>query len=197
MGGLPAPLLGPYVERQLAALGHTPPARVLFAETPGEPARRGAGRAIADGITAGTRIRPDGKPEGANGAAVSAAHAGALTMAVTGPSGVGCDVEPVADRPAHVWRDLLGSDRATLADLIARERPEPYAAGATRVWAAIESLKKAGAAAGAPLVLDRIRDDGWVTLRAGRYAVSTWVAERAAEHTVALAVATGDARAGV
>jgi enediyne polyketide synthase len=100
------------------------------------------------------RWRADGKPEVQTGAlAVSAAHVNGLTLAVAGPHPLACDLEPVRARSEQVWRDLLGRDRWSLAELIASEAGEDVQTAATRVWTALESLKKAEAPEDAPLVL--------------------------------------------
>jgi enediyne polyketide synthase len=100
------------------------------------------------------RWRADGKPEVRAGAvAVSAAHSNGLTLAVAGSHPLACDLEPVRARSEQVWRDLLGRDRWSLAELIAREAGEDVQTAATRVWTALESLKKAEVPADAPLVL--------------------------------------------
>jgi enediyne polyketide synthase len=119
--------------------------------------------------------RPDGKPEAAGAPSVSLSHAGHLTLAVAGESAVGCDLEPVVERAADTWRDLLGPERWALAGEIARGARESEAAAATRVWAAGEALKKAGAAPGAPLLLSSNSADGWVVLSSGCFTVATLV----------------------
>jgi enediyne polyketide synthase len=98
--------------------------------------------------------RADGKPEvQAAAMGVSAAHSDGLTLAVAGPRPVACDMEPVRVRSELVWRDLLGHERWRLAELIAAEAGEDVQTSATRVWTALESLKKAEAPEDAPLTL--------------------------------------------
>jgi enediyne polyketide synthase len=98
--------------------------------------------------------RADGKPEvPAPAVGVSAAHSNGLTLAVAGPRPVACDLEPVCARSDQMWRDLLGREHWSLAELIAGEAREDLQTAATRVWTALESLKKAEAPEGAPLVL--------------------------------------------
>ena len=48
---------------------------------------------------------------------------------------------------------------------------------ATRVWSAVECLKKSGAMAGAPLVLGSTGQDGWVLLSSGVHTIATCCAE--------------------
>lgn len=106
---------------------------------------------------------------------MSIAHAGEVTLAVVGRGPIGCDVEIVVRRPAVRWRDLLGSERFQLAELIARECAETVDAAGTRVWAASESLKKAGLAAKTPLLFASATPDGWVRMTAGSSVAMTYV----------------------
>jgi enediyne polyketide synthase len=180
-----APVLGPYVERRLRELLPCSRAAVVVArELKGDRRQRSnlaMQRSIGDIIP--IQRRPDGKPgpEGAARAdrAVSAAHAGDLTLAVAAPKPagpVGCDLEPVTSRSGDAWRDLLGSERIQLAEVITVSAGEKLDAAATRVWAAVESLKKAGATLETPLTLDEVSADGWVILVAGALRVATYVA---------------------
>ncbi len=155
-----AALLGPYVERRLQEILPGSHLRVSVENGNGSPVLH----------------RPDGKPEPADGSHVSRSHAGALTLAVTGVGRLGCDLEPVAERTEEVWQGLLGAERYRLAELIARERGESPHGAATRVWAAAESLIKAGVPQGAPLTLERSGDDGWLLLRSGELTIGTWLA---------------------
>jgi enediyne polyketide synthase len=134
--------------------------------------------------------RPDGKPEAAaEGRTISTAHAGDVTMAVGASGPVGCDVEAVTPRSAQAWRDLLGGQGYALAETIAREAAEAFESAATRVWAAGECLKKAGAAPDTPSVFASAPGDGWVMLRSGRLTAPTYVASvRGEERPLVFAV---------
>jgi enediyne polyketide synthase len=157
-----AALLAPYVERRLQDLLPGSGVRVTLDRGDGLPLRH----------------RPDGAPEATeeNAASVSRSHAGDLVLAVTGGGRIGCDLQTVAERSAEVWLGLLGPERSGLAELIARESGEPFADAATRVWAAAESLTKAGAPHGAPLVLESGGGDRWLLLRSGDLRIGTLVA---------------------
>jgi enediyne polyketide synthase len=190
-GPWPASLLGPYVERRVKEL--VPGARVTVAiEAAAAEERSVRGRQALERLSGGpvaVAHRPDGKPEADGFGAVSLSHAGHLTMAVAGEGTVGCDLEPVAERGGEVWRDLLGAERLALAELIARETGESEGAAATRVWAAGEALKKAGAAPQSPLLLVSASPDGWVVLSSARLTVATLVSgARGMEAPLALAV---------
>lgn len=160
-----AALLGPYVERRLQEILPGSHVRITLEEENGN----GAGR----------RHRPDGKPETEDGTPLTVSHAGRLTFSVAGDGRLGCDLEPVAERPEEVWQGLLGGERFRLAELIARERGESRDAAATRVWAAAESLTKAGVPHGAPLILETSgdpADTGWLFLRSGELTIGTLLA---------------------
>lgn len=177
-----APLLGSYLERTLGDLGAS---GVAVALEPDESAsgttgdhvatRRGrtalaAGRALGRPVE--VRYRPDGRPEVAGEGGISAAHGAGMTLCVAGTGPLGCDVEPVAERSPADWKGLLGRYQ-DVADLIAtRDRETAHTAG-TRIWAATESLRKAGYSTGAPLVL--LPDDRgpWVTFTSGDVRIAT------------------------
>ena len=161
----PAALLAPYLERRIA-------------ETTGLDGVSVALR--PNGIARGIFRRADGKPL-RNGSYVSRSHAGGLTLEVSAAVAVGCDCEPVTPRPPDVWRDLLGADGFALADLVARSAGESQHTAATRVWCALESLKKAGARLDAGIVFSTPEDStaaapGWVVLRSGTAQIPTLVA---------------------
>jgi enediyne polyketide synthase len=164
-------LLAAHVERRLEELVPGAPVSVVL--------ERGAtgNDAIAQALGGPATLlrRADGKPEVADGRAVSAAHAGDLTLAVAAPQAVGCDLETVTCRDAEVWRSLLGTERFRLAKVLAAK--EDFATAATRVWCAVECLKKAGAMSDAPLGFVSAADDGWTVLSSGAHIIATCCAE--------------------
>ncbi|MDX1998533.1 MAG: SDR family NAD(P)-dependent oxidoreductase [Thermoanaerobaculia bacterium] len=205
-GAWPLPLLGPHLERRFADFVPFAGLRVGV-----EAARAGRDRsarqpasdhAVADAVArlagfdelaAAPRVvrRPDGRPEivGQPETAIAVSHGPGLVLAVAGHGAVGCDVEPVAVRSVDDWRGLLGTERVALAELLARELGESFDHGATRVWTAAESLKKAGFATDAPLVLESAgRRDGWLLMRSGERLVAS-VVTRTAGFEAPLAVA--------
>src|SRR5206468_10073192 len=137
----------------------------------------------------------------------SAAHAGGIALAVSGPGMLGCDVEAVA--ATEHWRPLLGEERWRLAELLARETGETQALACTRVWTALESMKKAGLPLQTPLHLSGVPGDGWVLLGAGTATAATFHAtlrgaetgamagESPAHAALVFAVLTGTVDAGV
>ena len=185
-------LLGPYLERRIEALIPTVELDVVLEQDAMVERRLRCDRALKKALNAPVAIhrRPDGKPEVADGCrALSAAHADDLTLAVAGSGPLGCDLEPVAARSPQLWRDLLGAERFALAAAIAKTPGETDNSAATRVWAASECLKKAGALETAPLVLDAATDDSWVMLTSGSMQIATVaVAVKAREQPLVLAV---------
>jgi enediyne polyketide synthase len=178
-GPWPVALLGPYIERRLREF--YPPSKVsVVCERDVTLARRErSDRAIQNALGRVVEVLrlADGKPFVTEEMGVSAAHCGELTLAATGTGATGCDLERVSERTSAVWLDLLCAEGARLAGIIARSVPEEQAAAATRVWAARESLKKAGALDDAPLLLVSSEADGWVLLSSGSLRIATWETE--------------------
>ncbi|RKT19443.1 enediyne polyketide synthase [Streptomyces sp. 1114.5] len=186
-------MLGSYLERSLErVLGGS---RAVVVEPATEPAveaavesagalgdrrtrtRTAVARALGRPVE--LRHRPDGKPElagapGREGWTVSASHGAGMTMAVVGRGRLACDLETVLERSAEDWQALLGSGQLPLRDLLVTEAADTPAVAGTRVWSALECLRKAGATSQA-LTLDRAHPDGWVVLSAGDATVATWV----------------------
>jgi enediyne biosynthesis thioesterase len=140
--------------------------------------------------------RADGRPEADQ--PVSAAHSGRLVLAATAPCPVGCDLEAVQARDPSVWNDLLGERLGGLARTLAAKQRGGFEEAATRVWAALEALKKAGASlAQTPLILEQVSGD-WTILASGGFRVATWagtIGALPARTAVAVAVAVAAERA--
>ncbi|MGX7828603.1 type I polyketide synthase [Actinokineospora sp. 24-640] len=170
------PLLGSYLERSLEkVLGGT---RTVVVEP--DPASGGDRRAQTElaasralGRAANVRHRPDGKPE-VDGASISASHGAGVTLVVTGNEKLGCDIETVAARDEQDWAGLLGAAPLAVRDLVAAETGDSADLAGTRVWTALECLRKVGETTQA-LTLERVDADGWVLLSAGSTRIATWV----------------------
>ncbi|ACU37939.1 SDR family NAD(P)-dependent oxidoreductase [Actinosynnema mirum] len=169
-------MLGPHLERALErVLGGS--RAVVVEPDPAEGGERRAQTALALSRALGApvevRYRPDGKPEVA-GHAVSASHGAGLTLAATAPGGrLGVDVETAAPRTEDDWAALLGRAPLAVRDLLARETGEDPSVAGTRVWGALECLRKTGSTTQA-LALERVHPDGWVVLSTGDARVATW-----------------------
>ena len=198
----PHSLLAPYLERRLEELA--PQAWVQIAlEYNGLPDRgspdfhqarsSATNHALHRALGRPEQIwrRADGKPVSGAAESFSAAHAHGLTLAVAAYTGVACDLEAIAPRTLADWQDLLGQQRLKLAGRIAQEQTEPTDVAATRLWCALECMKKAGLSAEGPLVLDSSHPDGWVLLRAGAMIIATYPAPvRELKSALMFAVAT-------
>jgi enediyne polyketide synthase len=163
-------LIGSYVERSLErVLGGD---RAVVVE-PGQGQNRRALTKIALSRALGRDVevhyRPDGRPE-VDGTTVSSSHGAGLTFAVAGSGVLACDVETVIARDS--WPDLLGADQLAVRDLLASTEDEHVAA--TRVWSALECVRKAAGTTQA-LALDHVDTEGWVVLSTGDARIATWV----------------------
>ena len=107
---------------------------------------------------------------------MSAAHGAGVTFVVVAADGtpVGCDVEPAAERPAADWAGLLGPTQFALASLLSAEHDEDLSLAATRVWTAMECLRKMGQARTEPVMAAAPRADRWVLLRCGGTRIATF-----------------------
>ena len=182
------PLLGPYLQRRAADLLPGPTVQMGMDRGHRGDAHRLSG-AMLDGRAKITR-HLDGRPLADGGYGLSHAYADGLMLAVAGQRAVGCDIETVSNRSPAIWRDLLGSERFRLAEQIRIELGEDLDTAATRVWTAMESIKKAGLAAISPMALEPRHNDGWLLLRSGSFAVAgTVFAVRPNQRVLAVAIA--------
>ena len=198
-GPWPKGLLAPYVERCLLELVPSADVSIAFERDENLARRDRSTRAIERALGGAGIIRcANGKPEACKGRDVSASHSGDLTMAVAGPARVGCDLESVKTRPPAIWSDLLGVERISLAEIIGRETDETLDVAATRVWTAVECLKKAGTGTAAPLVFVTAAANGLVLLASGQLKiVSCVIKTEVVEEDLAIAVLTGGGNARV
>jgi enediyne polyketide synthase len=174
---VPAMLSG-YLERALErVLGGSHAVVVEPDPEPGVEADRqaqtelAASRAVGAPVT--VRYRPDGKPELDN-TSISSSHGAGVTLVVTGEGRVGCDIEPVTQRTEQDWTGLLGEALIPVCDLLVSESGESPDTAATRVWSALECLRKTGTTT-RDLTVDRVTPDGWITLSSGPATIATWV----------------------
>ncbi len=179
----PAPLLGAYLERRVAEL--LPGPTIFFASVREETGEVVGRRASALTQLLGSSVtishRADGKPEvnGASGAQISSAYSGDLTLAISSERRIACDMETVKAWPSSEWTKLLSPAQRELADAIVRESGDEFDAAATRVWAAMECLKKAGIAASPSwsLTLSACEKDGWITLTSPSAKIAAWIGD--------------------
>ncbi|WP_020670849.1 SDR family NAD(P)-dependent oxidoreductase [Amycolatopsis nigrescens] len=118
------------------------------------------------------RYRPDGRPE-ADGVEVSASHSSRLTMVVAGAGRLTCDVETALERTEEDWAGLLGAELLAVGRLLAVDTGESVTVANTRVWSALECVRKAGAMTQS-LTVRRVDPDGWALLSNGAARIATW-----------------------
>ncbi|HVF90428.1 MAG TPA: SDR family NAD(P)-dependent oxidoreductase [Blastocatellia bacterium] len=195
----PEALLAPYVERLVRETVPGPDVAVAIDRDDGAERRAVSDRLIrrALGEMVTVSRRSDGKPEVEGDKEVSVSHAHGLTLAVAGTGPLGCDIETVVSRTSSVWYDLLGPERFALGEVIAKETGEEWNVSATRVWTAIECMKKAGAMVNAALVLSSSTGDGWVLLSSGPLLIATLATDvRGAEDRLVLSILVKEQKCG-
>ena len=168
----PDALLAPYLERRLEELaGAGVPVKVALERGLREerPANSDAVIQQALGKTARIWRRPDGKPVFLGEEEISAAHANGFHAGrrECGRSGLRFGGSRGANDNA-VGVILLGGEKFQLAERMALEQVESLDAAATRLWTAMECMKKIGQPVMSPLVLGSNTEDGWTQLRSGR-----------------------------
>jgi enediyne polyketide synthase len=174
------PLLGPHLTRSLEDVVGGPSLAVAV-----EPDGDGSGHqparqeqtAVALSRAVGRPVqvhhRPDGKPE-CDAAKVSVSHGAGVTFAVAGPDDVACDVETVIPRSTEDWDGLLWPALRDLRGLLVRESDEDSNTVATRLWTAVECIRKTGAVQ-QPVTLESSTADGWVVFGVGERRVATFL----------------------
>ncbi|HEX4724140.1 MAG TPA: type I polyketide synthase [Pseudonocardiaceae bacterium] len=130
-----------------------------------------ASRALGGPVT--VRYRPDGKPE-VDGASISASHGAGVSLVVAGAGQLGCDVETVAHRTDEDWAGLLGAGLRDVRDLVVTESGENADTASTRVWSALECMRKTGRTT-RTLTVEGVEPDRWVVFSTGDARIATWV----------------------
>jgi enediyne polyketide synthase len=107
-----------------------------------------------------TKWLNSGKPviEGLEGANVSLSHDDHVCLCVAGYGLQGCDIAPVTHRTRQEWTALLSFAREPLMHQLLAVNDSVDRAG-TRIWAAIEALRKATNALNIDLAIARIGGD--------------------------------------
>ncbi|MFD8499433.1 SDR family NAD(P)-dependent oxidoreductase [Amycolatopsis sp. NPDC059657] len=173
-------MLGSYLERACERVLGGQRAVVLEPDPAGAPARDTAERRAQTALAASRavdrpleiRYRPDGKPE-AGEVEVSASHTSELTLVVAGSGSLTCDMETAVSRTEDDWAGLLGDDLLAVGALLASETGESTDISNTRVWSALECVRKTGAMTQA-LTVGRVDKDGWALLSSGSARIATW-----------------------
>jgi enediyne polyketide synthase len=173
-------MLGSYVERACERLLGGTRSVVLEPDPVGRPAEGIAERRAQTALAAGRaldkpieiRYRPDGKPE-CDDLNVTASHTSELTLVVAGAEQVACDIETAIERTEEDWAGLLGEELLALGRLLAADTGEPISVANTRVWSALECVRKTGSMTQA-LTVRQVDADGWALLASGTARIATW-----------------------
>lgn len=90
---------------------------------------------------------------------VSLSHDDRFCLCVVGCGPQGCDIIPVSHRSQADWISLLNSDRHSLLNQLLATGYESVDIAGTRLWAAIETLRKAFDAKDINLSIDSQQED--------------------------------------
>jgi enediyne polyketide synthase len=198
-------LLGPYLERCLGGL--LPGAPRCVVEPDAVPGRGGQAARREQTSVAMSRMlgrpvevvyRADGRPEVAGqDVRISASHGAGVTFAVAGDSRLACDVQAASGHADGDWPMPLDAELIALGKVIQDAAGEEPAVSATRVWGAVECVRKVGRALPWPLVLADARPAGWVLLRSGQASIATFATRlRGQPQPVVFAVLAEDSANG-
>ena len=167
----PPDVLAAYLERSLGLLwGQASTCRVAIKDTSAVP-RESRGELAVSLATEGAEVLSrdaGGAPRLASGLGVSLAHHDRYTLVVIGDGPVGADMEVVEHRPETTWKGMLGSGPFATARALAASSGQDLDTCATRVWSAIECLRKVGIAGDIRLMVDDPPNGEWLTLAYGR-----------------------------
>jgi enediyne polyketide synthase len=179
VAALPPALWGPFLERELPLLLgddiHIAATPDRVASTASETRRLAGARAFRRG---------DGKPL-AEELQISASRARDVRLTATSIHPVAVDVQDISPQP---WDQILDPSHIAVAQTIASERSEPFSVAATRVWGAMECIKKLGGRAGAPLSV-RGAHDSFVRFSSGRRDLASTILETPERMRVVVTVA--------
>jgi enediyne polyketide synthase len=120
-----------------------------------------------------TTKRTDGKPS-ANGYSLSRSYSGNVALSISSEHDIVCDAEMVIHQSDARWCTLLGEAHMQLVSNIQRETGEGRLLAATRVWCAVECIRKAGLQDSSPLLLERSEPDGTVYMHSAGHKVMTY-----------------------
>ncbi len=173
-------MLGSYLERSLERVLGGSRAVVVEPDPVDEPVATTSQRRARTALAASravyrplpVRYRPDGKPE-AEGIEVSASHSSALTMVVAGGGTLTCDIETAVPRGDEDWAGLLGADLLAVAELLAQDTGDSPTVANTRVWSALECVRKTGDMTQS-ITVRKVDKDGWALLANGKDRIATW-----------------------
>lgn len=190
----PLSFLGPYLERECEVqLGGS---RSVVVEPHGSTTRLPADHARAATATAVARsgwtraiptYRADGRPQLTEGLQLSSSHSGGFTVTTVSRERTAVDAERVISRSAEEWHGLLGEHGAAVCEALVGQTNLSYDDAATRVWCALECLRKSGLIK-TSVQLGAVSEDGWIRFRSGPFSIASWSGSTLTGHHVSVAV---------
>jgi enediyne polyketide synthase len=174
-------LIGPVLEREAAFAGADKTMVWVV------PARISTDAFVSRWIDGRRALRrADGRPELADRRALSMSRTADLTLACASIRAIGCDIELIQSRRPEVWSDLVDDRRLHQAAVaLGCDADE----AGTRIWGALEALKKAQAPIG-PMTFEPTDVPGFALLRSGDFCVLSLRARLATRRGPLTAVAT-------
>jgi phosphopantetheinyl transferase len=90
-----------------------------------------SGKPVVEGCKGGEQVQ------------ISLAHDSQFCICVAGYGIQGCDIEPITRRSENEWFRLIGNKRGDLLNCLLIKDIDPLDRAGTRIWTAMESLRKA------------------------------------------------------
>lgn len=134
--------------------------------------------------------RADGRPETSDGSYLSSSHDESLTITAMGTTALAVDVERIRHQSLDDWKNLLGDQAFATAQQVSAETHDDPDTAATRVWGALECLRKVGYLDPA-VHLGSVQDDGWVRFTVGGSRIATWAGHIRTGEYVSFAILSG------
>lgn len=97
--------------------------------------------------------RNDGKPLIGNGFQFTKSHSDTIEISLKSRIAIACDVERVIHKTNSQWQKLLGDSRYKLAKSVKQVCGEDDNQAGTRVWGAVECLRKSGNSLFSPIII--------------------------------------------
>jgi enediyne polyketide synthase len=162
----PPALLSVYLERGAIGLGLDPDLRITVRPADGDPVEAVVPRprAASAAPSALDRVPRQAAAPGENAVAAGTGPLAGWTLEAGGSRFAACGWAP-ADSPHPAWP--TGDDRLAAFSRLCSHLSEPPVASAARLQALAACLAMTQAPADAPVLFDRVADDGWALLEAG------------------------------
>lgn len=119
--------------------------------------------------------RSDGKPISLTANYQTRSHSLNQTIELEADVNIACDVEAIIYKHENDWGILLGDNRFQLIKEIQEFIKEDISISATRIWCAIECIRKAGLQLLSPLLVTHSDNDGTIYFKIDNYIILTYL----------------------